>query len=146
MEANERMFVDTNYFVALFNPFDALHRAALKTGRQIDAAGARLVISNFIFLEVVTVLAQRRGKDVAREAGEYLISNGAIETIHVDKSLNEASWQTFKYIREKNVSFVDASIIAILQGEGIRWLLTFDRADFRKLASRYHFHIYGDGE
>lgn len=64
--------------------------------------------------------------------------------IHVDKSLNEASWQIFKDIREKNVSFVDASIIAILRAEDIRWLLTFDLADFKKLASRYRFHIYGE--
>lgn len=57
MEANERAFVDTNYFVALFNPLDALHQAALKTGKQMDKAGVQLVISNFIFLEAVTVLA-----------------------------------------------------------------------------------------
>ena len=144
MERNERVFVDTNYFVALFNSSDALHREALRVAKEIDAAGARLVISNFIFLETMTVLAQKRGKETAREAGNYLLAGGGIEMIHIDEVLQRSSWEIFRELREKNVSFVDASIIAILKAEDISRLMTFDCEDFKKLARRYSFGIYAE--
>ena len=141
MERSERVFVDTNYFVALFNPSDTLHARAIRIGKEIDAAGVRLVMSNFIFLETVTILAQRRGKDTAREAGKYLLDGGGIEIIHLDEVLQRSSWAIFRELREKNMSFVDASIIAILKAEDMSRLITFDRADFKKLARRYSFRI-----
>ena len=144
MERSERVFVDTNYFVALFNPSDALHARAIKIGKEIDAARTRLVISNFIFLETVTVLAQRRGKDTAREAGKYLLDSGGVEIIHIDEVLQRSAWEIFQALRKKDMSFVDASIIAILKVEDMSCLITFDRADFNKLARRYSFRIYAE--
>lgn len=141
MEENERVFADANYFVALFNASDGLHADALKIGAKIDAAGTRLVTSNFIFLEAVTVLAYRKGKEAACEAGKYLLC-GDIEIIHIDETLQRMSWDMFQEISGKNVSFVDASIVAILRAESIRRLLTFDLKDFTKLARQYHFDFY----
>lgn len=142
MENNERIFADTNFFVALFHPADVLHEDARRIAASCSVASTLLVISNFIFLETVTVLAQRRGKDIAIAAGNYLLSNPFIEMVHVDEALQRETWDIFKNALPKNISFVDASIVAILKAEAIETLLTFDRKDFSALQKRHQFQFY----
>lgn len=142
MEQNSRIFVDSNYFVALFNPSDALHKHALDLARRIDSQDISLVISNLVFLEVVTVLSQRIGRRVAIEVGEHLLTNPLVTIIHVDELFQLESWRIFQNIKEKNTSFVDSSIIAVMQSERINALLTFDVRDFKKLQRQYRFNFY----
>ncbi|MBI4120602.1 MAG: PIN domain-containing protein [Parcubacteria group bacterium] len=142
MAEDNRVFVDSNYFVALFNPSDALHKRALDLARNIDSQNTFLVISNFVFLEIVTVLSQRRGRKVAIEVGEHLLTNSLITIIQVDELLQRESWHIFQNIMEKNVSFVDSSIVAVMKAEYITKLLTFDAKDFKKLRKRYQFNFY----
>lgn len=142
MEKNERIFVDTNFFVALFHPADALHEDARRIAAACSVASTLLVISNFIFLETVTVLSQRRGKDIAIAAGNYLLSNPFIEVVHVDETLQREAWNIFSNASAKNISFVDASIVAILKMETIATLLTFDHTDFSALQKQHHFRFY----
>ena len=142
MESNERIFADTNFFVALFHPADALHEDARQIATVCSAASTLFVISNFIFLETVTVLSQRRGKDIAIAAGNYLLSNPFIEVVHVDEALQRETWNIFRNTPAKNTSFVDASIMAILKVEEISTLLTFDIKDFVALRKQHHFQFY----
>lgn len=142
MEKNERIFADTNFFVALFHPADALHQDARRIATACSAASALLVISNFIFLETVTVLSQRRGKDIAIAAGNYLLYNPFIEMVHVDEALQRETWSIFRNASAKNISFVDASILAILKMETITTLLTFDHKDFSALQKQHRFRFY----
>jgi predicted nucleic acid-binding protein len=142
MTEDSRVFVDSNYFVALFNPLDTLHKRALALARKIDSQNASLVISNFVFLEIVTVLSQRRDRKVAIEVGEHLLTNSLVTIIQVDELLQRESWHIFQNIIEKNVSFVDSSIVAIMKAEYITKLLTFDVNDFKKLRKRYQFNFY----
>lgn len=141
MEEGKRVFIDSNYFVALFNPSDNLYPKALKIAKKIDKEGVLLVISNLIFLEIVTILSQKRGKRVAIETGEYLLSNPQITLIHIDEMLQRDSWNIFKEIKNKDVSFVDSSNIAVMKSEGINEILTFD-IQFKKLQKNYRFRLY----
>ncbi len=142
MENNERVFVDSNYFIALFNPFDNLHLKARKITEELVREKIPLVISNFIFLETATILSQKRGKEIAIEVGNYFFSNLTIEIVHIDESLQESSWKIFQEIKNKNMSFVDCSNIAVIKAEGISKLLTFDIEDFKKLQKKYRFSLY----
>ncbi len=96
----------------------------------------------FIFLEIVTILSQRRSRRVAIETGEYLLANPNVEIIHIGPVLQTSSWQIFKEIANKNVSFVDCSTIAVMKAEGIRHLLTLDLQDFKPLSKKYRFGLY----
>lgn len=142
MVESDRVFVDSNYFIALFNPSDMLHTRACDFARKIDSYNTFLVISNFVFLEIVTVLSQRRGRRVSIEVGEHLLTNSLIVITHVDELLQRESWHIFQNSTEKNMSFVDASIVAIMKAEDITKLLTFDIHDFKKLQKQYHFSFY----
>lgn len=142
MAESDRVFIDSNYFAALFNPSDTLHKRALDLARKIDSQNISLAISNLIFLEVVTVLSQRRDRKIAIEVGEYLLTNPLITIIHIDELLQRESWHIFQNIENKNASFVDSSIIAIMRSEKINMLLTFDTKDFRKLQKQYRLSFY----
>lgn len=141
-QSNNRIFVDANYFVALFNPYDSLHKKAFTIASALEKGNSTLIITNFVFLEIVTVLSQKRGRAVAVEAGNYLLSVPTITTIHIDEALNGDSWNIFQRIAHKDISFVDCSILAVIRAESIPTLLTFDITDFKRLQKEYRFRIF----
>lgn len=142
MVENKKIFVDSNYFVALFNPKDSQHKKAREIAQLVEEEKLSLIISNFAFLEIVTVVSQRRNRVVAVDLGEYLIHDPMIDIIHIDEDLQKESWEIFKEAKNKNISFVDCSIIASMRTGKISNLLTFDVKDFQMLLKKYHLQLY----
>ncbi len=142
MESSSRVFADSNFFIALFNSSDSLYTKAVSAAQILDGQATTLVISNFIFLEVTTVLSQKRGKKVALAAGNYLLSEPRIQVLHVDEHRQLRAWNMFQRVPAKNTSFVDCSNIVLMQDEGIGTLLTFDQIDAKILQKFYRFRIF----
>lgn len=142
MEENKRVFVDSNYFIAFFNPADSLHRQAVDIGRKLNNERTQLIISDLVFLEVVTVLSQRMSREVAVQVGDYFRVSPQVKLLHVDEMLHIEAWTIFKQTLLKNISFVDCSIIACMKKERIIDLLTFDKKDFQKLQELFRFTFY----
>jgi len=137
-----KVFVDSNFFIALFNPADNLHLRAIRASRKIEKDGFKLVLSNFIFLEVVTILSQKLSRRSATIFGKQLLSDRYLQLVHINRKLNGLSWQIFSDVKNKNISFVDCSCLAVMKTEEIKLILTFDKKDFRSLAEKYNFNIY----
>lgn len=137
-----RVFVDSNYFIALFNKSDTLYDRAIEIGTILDKKCCQLVMSDLIFLEIVTVLSQRKDRTLAIEVGEYLRSHPDITIFHSDEMLNEKTWHIFQTSHGKNISFVDCSVIALMKEEHITELLTFDQTDFKQLQTHHRFQFY----
>ncbi|MEK7541546.1 MAG: PIN domain-containing protein [Patescibacteria group bacterium] len=145
MENRSRVFADSNFFIAFFNPADSLHPRAVAAAKKLYQDDAVLVISNFIFLEVVTVISQRVGRGAALRVGAHLLNDPRkIEVIHIDPILQDSAWRIFQSISVKDAGFVDCSILAVLRAEDIRSLLTFDAADFRKILKNTRVSFYGE--
>ncbi|MEK9174545.1 MAG: PIN domain-containing protein [Patescibacteria group bacterium] len=142
MEKDKQVFVDSNYFVAFFNVKDNLHQNAISWAKKLESGKITIIISNFIFLEVVTVLAQRVGKETSVRVGRYLSEDPKIKIIHIDTILQDDTWHIFRKIKDKNIGFVDCSILAVLQAEYMAELLTFDETDFKKLRKNYRFNLF----
>ncbi len=139
-KSNDKLFIDSNFFIALYNPLDTLNEKAKETSKQIQKDNPQTIISNFVFLEAVTVISQRAGRVVAIAAGKKLIE--AHSFIFINETQQRRSWEIFQQIQRKNVSFVDSSILAIMEQEEIRYLLTFYREDFLPLQKLYKFKLY----
>ena len=135
------IFVDSNFFVASFAEEDSQHAKALSLIQELFKKQT-IVISNFIFLEVVTVLSQRFGRELAIASGNRLLSDPRIRIIYIDQELQRTSWDIFQEIKKKNMGFVDCSIMAAMEAENINRLLTFDRTDFAPLRKRFHFKFF----
>ena len=140
--ANNRIFVDANFFVALFNPQDTLYKEAIAKSQTIQKEKPLLVISNYIFLEIVTVLSQRVNRKTAITLGKHLLEDKQLQIVHIGTHLNNSTWEIFKEIEKKNISFVDCSSLVVMEFEEINKFLTFDRKDFAGLAKKYQFSFY----
>lgn len=141
-ESDGNVFVDSNYFISFFNPEDSLHERGLAVGKKLNEANPQITITNFIFLEAVTVISQRVGRLSAIDAGKKILAIPQLQLVHIDEELHEASWRIFQEIEDKDVSFVDASIIAVMRAEGVSTLLTFDTDHFRRLQKLHQFKLY----
>ncbi len=137
------MVADSNYFIALFSPLDSLFGQAVKLSKIIAQTGTSLVLSNYIFLETVTVLSQRTNRAAAISVGNHLLRDQVFQIVHIGDSLHTESWNIFQSMNKKNMSFVDCSTLALLNYTGIKSLLTFDTTDFEPLAKKYNFKLFG---
>ena len=142
MEANNKLFIDSNFFIALHNPLDALYIRAKQIANKIERSKLKIYSSNFIYLETVTVLSQRSGKEVAITAGKKLLLGDYYTVVNINEDLQFKSWLIFQEIKRKNMSFVDCSILAVMRNMGIKKLLTFDTADFAGLRRKYSFSFF----
>ncbi|MDA1337675.1 MAG: PIN domain-containing protein [bacterium] len=141
-ERNNQVFVDSNYFIALFNKDDGLAEKVDSLNVRLDASPHTLVISNLVFLEIVTVTSMRAGRQIARDSGTSLLARPDVRLVHIDESLHNETWEIFQQTDQKNISFVDCSIIATMKAEGISKLLTFDKKYFKYLQKSYRFSFY----
>lgn len=139
MEESNRVFVDSNFFVALFHPADALHERAAAFLRQLQKAPMLFATATSVFGEVTTILSQRQGRNIAVEVGNHLLSDPRIQMIVIDDKLHTRAWEIFKKMSHKDISFVDCTVVAAMEAEGIRHLLTFDATDFKRLQKLYPF-------
>lgn len=130
------------FFIALYNALDTLHQQAKSISSQLKKENPQVYISTFTFIEVTTIISQRVGRKEAIVAGKDLLESGNFIYIHSTKAIEELSWTIFKEIGKKNISFVDCSIIAVMELENISSLLTFDKKDFTPLQKLYKFNFY----
>ncbi len=136
------VFLDSNYLIAYFNTDDELHEKALEVGKMLKPYSTPLSISNYIFLEFVTVLAQKAGRNLSRTVGEHILSTPTMRILHVDRQIHIDAWGIFKKTERKDVSFVDCSTAAIIQSESISHILTFDTKDFKALQRQVRFSFF----
>jgi len=137
---SDLVFVDSNFFCALYNPNDTLHLKANSVADKLSKLSARICISNYIFLEVVTIVSQRVSKAKGVATGEKLANPKYITSIHVDDKLLSGTWSIYKNLKNKDVSFVDVSIITTMLSENIKVLVTFD-SKLAKLAESYKLKV-----
>lgn len=137
-----RVFADSNFFIGLYNSQDSMHENSKRVSRQIGKIKPQVFISNLVFLEIVTVLSQRCGRERAVRIGNRLIKEGKIGILFVNENLTMRAWEIFKQIPKKNMSFVDCSSLVVMDVEGINKFLTFDEEDFSSLRRKYKFSFF----
>ena len=126
-----RLFVDTGALAALHVASDQRHAAALEFFGSLSP-GTRLQTSNLVFAETLNLIAARVGQDGAIRVGEAFLASRLMEIVHyVDEPLERAALAVMRRFRDKPLSFVDASSIALVKSEGLDGVFGFDR-DFAR--------------
>jgi uncharacterized protein len=141
-EKSSEVFVDSNFFIALLNKEDSVHTEAMAISKKLAEKNVSYIISNLVFAEIVTVTSMKAGRATAVQGGEKLLNSSRLQVTYIDESLQKESWDVFQKVDQKNISFVDCSIIAVMRSEGIRQLLTFDKKYFTKLQKKFRFSFY----
>lgn len=132
------LIIDTNFICAAYNLYDSLHKKADKAKELTEAY--QPVVSNFILLETYTILSQRISRNFAISFGNRIRERHNYTVLLVDQELEKETWKIFCKIKDKNFSYVDASILALMQKEKIRHLLSFDDS-FKGLQEKFNFKL-----
>lgn len=141
-DLRKSILVDSSFLIAFYNPLDSQHAKTLRYVKDWDSGSIHFVITQYVFIETVTVLSLRAGRVISIMAGENMMEHKNLTILEQDQPAHSKAWEVFKSLEKKNMSFIDCSILATLQAESIGSLLTFDETDFKPLQKKYGFHLY----
>ncbi len=118
------MIADSSYFVALADSRDKWHKRALR----LDVP-AKLIITDLVVAESITIVGERGGGKAARTLYEYFVDD--CEVVFVDAELlDEAMALHLQY--DGTLSVADCASVALMSREGIGEIVSFD-SDFDKV-------------
>lgn len=120
------IITDASALISLFSKKDINHEKATNIIKRLKTVN--LLISNYIFAEVTTMLSQKEGKEKTVKVGEYL--KNKYSWIKLDTETEELAWEIFKKQKSKNVSFIDCTTFALYQQGIFDKAFTFD-TDFK---------------
>ena len=122
----DRVFVDTGAWLSLANRKDARHDAVLSA---IQEWSGRLVTSNFILDELVTLAHARLGHDIAVGLGERLLNPDMVHLARLTSEDEAASLNLFRRRPDQRYSFTDCTSFVLMKRMGIGVALALD-SDF----------------
>ena len=128
----DRILVDTGGWFAHFNAVDPDHSAV---NRVLMAWEGRLLTSDYIFDELVTLVRYRVGHPEACRVGDVLRSGDLAKWVDVEPPDRDRAWRLFVRNRDKAYSFTDCTSFAIMDRLGIAAAVAVD-ADFRRAGYR----------
>lgn len=123
----ERLFVDTSAWFAYINRKDPDHTAISKV---LQSFAGRLVTSNFIFDETVSLCLYRMSHTVATAAGDVLMNPQAVDMIRLTSADEQAAWQLFRERGDHEFSFTDCTSFVLMRRLGLHTAAALDE-DFR---------------
>ena len=117
-------FVDTGAWAALFVEADPQHSAARE---WIVANRDRLVTSDYVLDEVLTLISVRFKRQAAIRAGQALLSERLCVLMYLSEEDILNAWGIFRSHADKGWSFTDCTSLALMQRLGISSAFAFDR-------------------
>jgi predicted nucleic acid-binding protein len=124
----ERLFVDTSAWMAYTNRADPDHS---QVRAWLASFEGRLVTSNEVFSETVTLCLYHLGHYVAALVGEALRDPGTVDLIRLSGQDEEQAWQLFLRRPDKTYSYTDCSSFVLMRRLGLERALALD-ADFER--------------
>lgn len=124
--------LDSSFLIAFHNERDAHHDAAAAAMERLIAGDwGEALLPEYVYLEVVTVIAARRSPTTAVAVGETLLRAREVELVPCSQYF-PATVATFRRGVGSGLSFVDAAIVTIARARGAAQVATFDR-DFARV-------------
>ena len=122
----ERAFVDTGAWVSLVNRKDGQNAVV---GSTIQKWAGRLVTSNYVADEAVTLARFRVGHPVAAALGEKLLHGDATQLVRLTPEDESEALALFRARPDQRYSFTDCTSFVLMKRMGISVALALD-ADF----------------
>ena len=123
----ERLFVDTSAWFAYANRKDRDHATVSAAVTGFDG---RLVTSNFVFDETLSLCLYRLGHTVAERVGAVLLDPDSVDLIRVTPEDEQMAWTLFRNRPDQRYSFTDCTSFALMRRLGVDAALALDE-DFR---------------
>lgn len=134
-----KLFIDTSGWASLFVTQELFHDRTSQLFNQAIQKRHALITSNYILSELVALLHSplRQPRYRIFEIVDAIRKASYIETLHIDRDIDEAAWDLCKQRIDKSWSLVDCSSFIIMQRNEIQTALTtdhhFEQAGFIRL-------------
>ncbi|MDQ1327316.1 MAG: uncharacterized protein QG641_596 [Candidatus Poribacteria bacterium] len=125
----EKIFLDTSFLFAYYNADDEDHELALDLIKDMVNNKVDIIISDYIFDELITLLLYRISKAKAIEICNRLINeikSRNIELKYVDNEIFMEALKIFIRFSDKEWSFTDCTSYVIIKNAKITKAVSFD--------------------
>jgi uncharacterized protein len=119
----QRLFVDTSAWFAFANRGDPEHKGV---AALLGKPRGRLITSNFIFDETVTLCLHRLGHPVAQKVGCVLLETARVDLLRITPEDENAAWELFCKRPDHTYSFTDCTSFVIMRRLGINTAAALD--------------------
>jgi predicted nucleic acid-binding protein len=124
----ERAFVDTSAWFAYANRHDPDHA---RIRNVLRAFQGRLITSNFIFDETVTLCLYRLGYQVAARVGEVLLDPAVVDLVRITPEDEQRAWALWLARPDKTYSYTDCTSFVVMRRLGLQRAVAID-TDFQR--------------
>jgi len=122
-----RVFIDTGFWIALFDARDEHHQKAKKNLESI-LTNYDLYISEYILFETITYLnCSIKNHTLALTFLDRVTSNDTIKILKVDSEIISRALEIFKKYEDQYFSFTDCTSFVIMKKESIDKYIGFDK-------------------
>lgn len=122
----ENVFVDTGFWIALFDEQDEHHRE-VKNNLKSILKDYNLFISEFITFETITYLnCSIKNHDLALKFLNKIDSTNSITIFDVDNNIKSKALGIFKKYNDQYFLFIDCTSFAIMKEQAIMKYAGFD--------------------
>ena len=122
-----RLFVDTSAWFALSDRGDDAHGRAARFWKEVRRQSARLVTTDHVFAESVTLMRARAGHAAACRLGDTLLSSRIVEIAEIPAQARTQAWGVFVKYSDKDFSFIDCTSFVVMQELRLTDVFTFDQ-------------------
>ena len=122
----KRLFVDTSAWFAFVNRKDPDHEPVRTI---LNSFHGRLITSNFIFDETVSLCLYRLNHQAATAVGSVLTDPQEVDLIRITAKDEQNAWSLFCNRTDQSYSFTDCTSFELMRRLGLDTALTLD-SDF----------------
>jgi len=90
-----------------------------------DGKLSNVVISDYVFDEVVTYIQKKIGSAESSQISQLMIDSPRIKILFMNENIFNATYHVFRSYRQ--LSFTDASIIVMMKNNNINYIFSFDK-------------------
>lgn len=123
------IIIDSNIWIAYLNKNDSQHRKAVSFMSEVKEG---VLITEYIILEVATVLAMKIDKRAADSFVDFVTNNRDIEVLSSSGDNFYKTLDFFLKYKKNNLSFIDLSLLALSKKYQV---FTFDRNLEKEIAN-----------
>jgi len=121
-----QVIADTSGLYALVDRNDPHHLQATNFLKNHASVG-RLLISNHVFDESMTLVKARLGIEVALQLGIRLRNSRFVEMVTFSTAQEQETWRIFSRYTDKGWSYTDCACLALARQRDIQHAFSFDR-------------------
>ncbi len=121
------IILDSNIWIAFLNVDDVNHKKAEKI---FEETKEKIILTEYILLETVTVLSQKVDKEVSDRFIDGVVNNRDIEILPSSEEFLNGVIKFYLPKKNKNLSFVDYSLLYLSKKIKV---ITFDKTLQREI-------------